>query len=437
MKKRLLFTWWAALVTLLFTGQFLGLSQPHGSAAAAVQTVPAATVRFIAIGDMGTGDKDQFALARQMVVWQDTHLFDTILMLGDNIYPDGNPALIPAKFEKPYAELLRRGIRFQASLGNHDVVRGRTAQIQYPNFNMGGRAYYSFVKGATAEGKSLAEFFALDSTAMDGAQLKWLEGALAASNAEWKLAFFHHPLYSSAITHGSSTALRAKLEPLFVRYGVSVVFSGHDHTYERTKPLQGIQYFVAGAASGKLRRGDINRKSPFFNTGNDQTGSFLYVEITRAQLTYQAVDVSGKVFDEGNLLPKTLALQPALIHTPVTFPEALPKTNAGNVRAGKAKPETPAATTAKVEKAATEIPKHENASKESNIAASANSGKTLLSDEQARALALQQFSGQVESSKLKRKDKLVYYTVKIRNGKEAAEVRINADNGSVIAVKHK
>lgn len=397
------------------------------SANAATSLTQVEPVRFIAFGDMGTGDNDQYALAKRMAAWHDTHPYGTALLLGDNIYPDGDPADLPAKFERPYAELLQRGIRFQASLGNHDVRKGRTGQINYPNFNMGGRAYYSFTKGVAATGRSLVEFYALDSTAMDAAQLRWLEGALAASQAQWKLAFFHHPLYSSATTHGSDTALRAKLEPLFVRYGVAAVFSGHDHTYERTKPLQGVQYFVSGAASGKLRRGDLNRRSAFFATGNDESGSFLYVEVTQTQLNFQAVDVTGRVFDAGSLAAKPTVPHVLAINTPVSVPDALPKPATVGTPSNNANTESPNDSIAKAETQA----------KENEPTASAHARQRKLTADAAQAIALQQVPGTVESSELKRKDGQMIYDVKVRHGRESSEVRINAEDGTIVRVKHK
>lgn len=262
---------------------------PPGGAA------PPGTVRFIAFGDMGTGDANQLAIARRMTSYLDERPYDTVLMLGDNIYTKGNPAELPQKFEQPYAELLRRGVRFYATLGNHDVRSGRTAQINYKPFNMNGRAYYSFTKG-----DDLIEFFALDSTAMDAAQLQWLETALASSKARWKIAYFHHPIYSSGKYHGSDTKLRKQLEPIFVRHKVAVVFSGHDHIYERTRVQQGVQYFVSGAG-GQLRRGNINRRSPFFAAGNDDVHSFMYVEATGDSLKFWAVDADGNILDHGTL----------------------------------------------------------------------------------------------------------------------------------------
>ncbi len=276
--------------------------QSSSSAAALSPALPTGqpapgVFRFVAIGDTGTGGKDQLAVAQRMAAFHDERPYETVILLGDNVYPQGSPAELPRKFERPYAELLRRGVRFHAALGNHDVQRGRAAQINYELFNMGGRAYYSFTKGG-----NLVEFFALDSTAMDEAQLRWLDEALGASAARWKIVYCHHPLYSSGKRHGSDMKLRARLEPLLVRHAVAAVFSGHDHFYERTVPRQGVQYFVSGAG-GKIRRGNLDRRGPHFAAGNDQVHSFMYVEIAPEQLNFWAVGADGNVLDRGTLPP--------------------------------------------------------------------------------------------------------------------------------------
>jgi hypothetical protein len=255
-------------------------------------------VRFVAIGDMGTGCNNQSAIGRRLAAYYDQSPYDAVLMLGDNIYPDGHPSNFRPKFEGPYEAILKRGVKFHAALGNHDVPRGREAQINYQHFNMNGSRFYSFTKG-----DGLVEFFALDTTDFDQAQERWLTGALSASEARWKIAYFHHPIYSSAKRHGSNTRLRARLEPLFARYGVAAAFSGHDHTYERTKAIEGVQYFVSGAG-GKLRRGDLDRRSPFFLTGNDEVHSFMHIEVTHDQLSFRAVDASGRILDSGTLAPR-------------------------------------------------------------------------------------------------------------------------------------
>src|SRR6185436_1451865 len=154
---------------------------------------PASAVRFIAVGDAGTGNDQQNTLARLMTKYQQSHAYDTALLLGDNIYPDGDVSSAASKFERPYADLLHKGVKFHAVLGNHDARNGREGQPKYPHFNMSGRTYYSFTKG-----DNLAEFFALDSNEFDRTQRQWLETGLAASRARWKIVYFHHPIYSSA-----------------------------------------------------------------------------------------------------------------------------------------------------------------------------------------------------------------------------------------------
>jgi hypothetical protein len=272
-----------------------------GGFSPAVTPSPEEAVRFIVFGDSGRGDRAQYELARMMAAHHWSQKYDTALMLGDNIYPDGDPEDIPAKFEGPYNELLRRGVSFRAVLGNHDVKRGREGQINYRNFNMGGRAYYSFTKG-----DGLVEFFALDTNYFDQLQQRWLEVALLTSRAKWKVALFHHPIYSSADRHGSDFGLRSQVEPILVRYGVDAAFSGHDHIYERSKPQQGVQYFVSGVGS-KPRRGDLNRRTPFFASGNDETSSFMSIEVTQERFSFKTVDVSGRVIDSGELPPRAAA----------------------------------------------------------------------------------------------------------------------------------
>jgi 3',5'-cyclic AMP phosphodiesterase CpdA len=158
---------------------------------------------------------------------------------------------------------------------------------------MGGRNYFTLRQGG-----GLLELFMLDSTACDRAQLGWVEQQLQASTARWKLAVLHHPLYSSGKKHGSDLELRRKLEPLFVRYGVQAVFSGHDHIYERTKPQQGVHYFVTGAR-GKTRRGGVDLDSPFRAVSYDEDNHFMLLEAEADRLSFQAINETGNVIDQG------------------------------------------------------------------------------------------------------------------------------------------
>jgi 3',5'-cyclic AMP phosphodiesterase CpdA len=238
------------------------------------------------MGDNGTGDRPQYELAEQMMRLHNTFRFDLVIMLGDNMYGSQRPADYVRKFELPYAPLLAAGVKFQASLGNHD----RPEQVNYRLYNMNGQRYYTYARNNV-------RFFALDSTLMDQKQVEWIDAALRDSRDEWKICYFHHPLYSNAARHGSSVDLRVLLEPIFIRHGVAVVFSGHDHVYERVEPQKGIYYFVSGAG-GQLRRGNM-RSSEQTAASFDQDRSFMAVEVAGSEMFFQSISRTGQIVDSG------------------------------------------------------------------------------------------------------------------------------------------
>jgi predicted phosphodiesterase len=246
------------------------------------------SVRFAIIGDSGTGDRPQIEVAQQMVTFRKDFPFDFVLMMGDNIYGSKTDADFKKKFETPYQTLRDAGVKFYACLGNHD----HTSERLYKPFNMNGQRYYTLKNGNV-------QFFALDSNYMDPAQLDWLERELSGSNAAWKICFFHHPLYSHGKFHGSDLDLRARLEPIFVKYGVNVVLNGHEHVYERVNPQHGIYYFVLGN-SGELRPNNLN-PSPDTAKGFDTDRAFGLFEIAGDQFNFQIVSRTGATVDSGVL----------------------------------------------------------------------------------------------------------------------------------------
>jgi len=269
------------------------------------------SVRFAVIGDSGTGEPPQFQVAQQMVVMHQAFPFDFALMLGDNIYGSKSPKDFRGKFQEPYQPLLDAGVKFYASLGNHD----ETAEREYKPFNMNGKQYYSFRKGN-------AEFFALDSNYMDPQQVKWIDQQLGASDATWKICFFHHPLYSDGRTHGPSLDLRKQLEPIFVAHGVNLVLSGHEHFYERLKPQKGIAYIVLGS-SGQLRPHDI-RVSENTEKAFDTDRTFMLMEISGDQLYFQTFSRTGETVDSGVLTAAAAKkMAGALLRTVANRPLAL------------------------------------------------------------------------------------------------------------------
>ena len=245
-------------------------------------------VRFAVIGDTGTGGEAQYAVGRQMASSRAQFPFDLVLMLGENLYRRASPEVYASAFERPYAAQLDANVKFVAVLGNHDSPES----VSYPGWNMNGQRYFSFARHHV-------RFFALDSNLLDAKQLDWLEQTLRTSQEPWKIAYLHHPIYSNGKRHGSNVELRVRLEPIFVRHGVQVVFAGHDHAYERLKPQKGITHFVVGAA-GQLRRGGVEHSlTTAIAFADDQ--SFLMVEIDRNMLRFRAKSRSGTVIDAGEI----------------------------------------------------------------------------------------------------------------------------------------
>ena len=245
------------------------------------------SLKFGVIGDTGTGDQHQYAVAKQLIDFRNQFKYEFVVMMGDNTYGGESARDFENRFERPYQPLLDAGVKFYAALGNHDTPNQRN----YKLFNMGGKQYYTF------RPKLGVRFFALDSNYMNPEQLTWLENELKQSGSDWKIAYFHHPLYSSGGRHGSDMALRDQLEPLFLKYSVDVVLSGHDHFYERVKPQKGIQYWVVGG-SAKLRSGDISNAG-LTAKGFDTGYSFMAVEIAGDEWHFQTISDHGKTVDSG------------------------------------------------------------------------------------------------------------------------------------------
>ncbi len=248
-------------------------------------------LKFAIIGDSGTGSSSQFAIADKLVGSRAKFPYEFVLMMGDNLYIGSDEKDFRKAFETPYKPLLDAGVKFYAALGNHDNPNERF----YKGFNMNGERFYTF------KPKPGVRIFALDSNYMDKSQLQWFEKELAASGSDWKICFFHHPIYSSGGAHGSDLQLRALLEPLFLKYGVDAVFAGHEHFYERIKPQKGIYYFTSGGAA-KLREGDV--KSTELTAKKFDTGyHFMLIEVLKDEIHFQVISDQGKTVDSG-VLPR-------------------------------------------------------------------------------------------------------------------------------------
>jgi hypothetical protein len=231
-----------------------------------------------------------------MTAWHEQFPFDLVLMLGDNIYGPGTPEDYALRFERPYRALLDRDVTFRAVVGNHDPP----GQEWYGPFGMDGHRYYTFTRlTGPLWSPRRVQFFAVDALDLDAAQLAWLQRELESSDAGWKLAFYHYPLYTSGEYRWRAAAVRRHLEPLFVNAGLDVGFSGHEHFYERIRPQHGIQYFTSGAG-GALRL-DALRPSGLTASGFDRDTHFMLVEIAGDTLSYQVVTRTGQTIDYGEV----------------------------------------------------------------------------------------------------------------------------------------
>jgi 3',5'-cyclic AMP phosphodiesterase CpdA len=245
-------------------------------------------LRFVSVADTGTGAKGQYNVAKAMTNYHSKNTYDLVVLAGDNIYNNGEIEKINAVFERPYANLLKAGVKFQACLGNHDI---RTAngenQLKYAGFNMKGR-YYTFSRGEV-------QFFALDTNDLAGnkQQLAWLEKELSSSKAPWKMVFGHHPIYSSG-HYGSNPTFVQLLTPLFQKYGVQVYIDGHEHHYERTKLINGTTYIICGAGAGNRPVGKSEWTE--YSTSNL---SFAAYEVYTDRIEISGIGIDNRVFDKG------------------------------------------------------------------------------------------------------------------------------------------
>lgn len=256
------------------------------------------SIKFAVIGDSGRGSQEQHEVAAQMMAYHQRFDFDFVLMVGDNIYE--GPATeedYRLKFEEPYKPLLDAGVKFYASLGNHDD----TNEIYYKPFNMNGHRYYTFVPPVDpiTRWDTRVRFFALDSTYIDGPQTRWLAKEASESRAEWKIAFLHHPLYTSGRYTMAARGIRFSLESTLVTGGIDIVFSGHEHIYERAEMQKGILYFITGGA-GSLREGDAHPSSTIARS-YDRDYHFMLAEIDDDGFFWQAINRLGDTIDAGSL----------------------------------------------------------------------------------------------------------------------------------------
>ncbi|WP_427162897.1 metallophosphoesterase family protein [Aliinostoc sp. HNIBRCY26] len=246
-------------------------------------------LRFVSVADTGTGAKGQYAVAKAMTLYHQRNPYDLVVLAGDNIYNNGEIEKVQAVFERPYQDLLKRGVKFQACLGNHDIrTDNGEPQVKYPGFNMNGRRYYTFRR-------ERVQFFALDTNGNADwqNQLSWLEKELSSSDATWKIVFGHHPIYSSGV-YGSNSEFIKTFTPLFKKYGVQLYINGHEHSYERTRAIDGTTYLICGAGAGNR---PVSRSE--WTEHSTSNLSFAAYDVYPDKIEVVAIGTNHRVFDRG------------------------------------------------------------------------------------------------------------------------------------------
>jgi Calcineurin-like phosphoesterase/Purple acid Phosphatase, N-terminal domain len=264
------------------------------------------TVRFVAFGDSGAGTAEQSQVATRIL----GETFDFAVHTGDVAYSSGTYAEFESRFFPYYGPWLRAKGIFPV-IGNHDDITGsatpyRTlfvlpregASSTFPN---NAERFYSVDYGPLHL-VALDTEAAFQSSARRAEQLAWLEADLQASqNRPWRVVFFHRPPFSSGTEHGSDLAVRQAFVPLFERYNVELVLTGHEHSYERTIPWktgtgaanQPVVYIVTGGGGAGLYPVGHSAWTAFSRSVHH----YLRANATTAEITIEAVGVDGIAFD--------------------------------------------------------------------------------------------------------------------------------------------
>lgn len=246
-------------------------------------------VRLAAAGDVGTGDEAAHRTAATMDDQEAEGDYHAVLLLGDNVYPNGDPNELERTVFGPFAAVLDNGTQLLAALGNHDVRDGN-ADAHREAIGMPARWYATRIDDVL--------IVTLDSTRPDDAgQREWLQQTLASSDAPWTIAIMHHPPYSGG-SHGSSIDVRDAFTPTFERHGVQLVLAGHDHDYQRSEPINGVTYLVSGGGA-KLRAAGYAD----FTAVAWSTHHYLDIAVWDDRMVVRPIDHDGREFDRMVLNP--------------------------------------------------------------------------------------------------------------------------------------
>lgn len=239
--------------------------------------------KFVAFGDSRDGSSS-IKLKINHAVASEHPAF--VLSTGDVTSNGSNPSLWGSQFFSCIGEISPY-FPFMVALGNHEMESSLfNAYLKFPDAGK----WYSFAY-------ENVRFIALDVEANyspGSAQYKFLETTLKNSKEQWKIVYFHEPPYSTNSGHGSNLKVRSTIVPLLEKYKVDVVFNGHNHCYERTKPINGITYVVTAGAGAQLY--SFNAAASW-DVVRNKTYNYVVANMNGNKLSLTAKNLNGKVID--------------------------------------------------------------------------------------------------------------------------------------------
>jgi hypothetical protein len=249
----------------------------------------ASSFTFAVVGDYGSGDANEAAVASLIESWQP----DFVLTVGDNAYPEGSPVLLDRDIFGPYAAVMRESAWFPA-LGNHDVkaTGGRPELAAF--HSLGAERWYRFTWGNAA-------FVVLDSdtnVAPGSPQLRFARAALARRSC-FRFAAWHHPPWEPP-GRPHSPGLRRHIVPLLQRDGIQIVFLGHLHAYARSRRRHGVVYVAVGTGGAALDDDARKLTIPLARIVQGRFGA-LRVNISGRHASFLYETTDGRVLDRFRL----------------------------------------------------------------------------------------------------------------------------------------
>jgi hypothetical protein len=273
------------------------LAAPGGAVDFSFRAPEFEVLRFVVFGDSGLGTPEQAAIAR--AIGNEAVTPDLALIVGDVVYPPADDVSYDPRFFVPYRSLLPT-MRFYAAPGNHDyeVLSGKpffdvfTLPRNGPSGLLPESSYWLEHAGV--------QLIVHDSNQTIATQrnvsLPWL-AETARRPASFRLVFQHHSLYSSGPSYDTAPVpqLRALLPSAFTASGVDVVFNGHDHVYERTRPIGGVVYVTTGAGGAELY--PRKQQNAFTLAFVNDRHSYTHVEVRGRTLLLRQTDAEGRGLD--------------------------------------------------------------------------------------------------------------------------------------------